>query len=119
MVGLWSKNLFMGMGFLGLLAIPHEAALAQITSPAAQAVLMDYQTGEVLFCKECDAEVPPSSMTKMMTVELVFQRLKDGRLSLTDTFPVSERAWRQGLTTNESKMFVELGSQISVFVLNA
>ncbi|MEY4879683.1 MAG: D-alanyl-D-alanine carboxypeptidase [Pseudomonadota bacterium] len=114
MVGLWSKNLFMGMGFLGLLAIPHEAALAQITSPAAQAVLMDYQTGEVLFCKECDVEVPPSSMTKMMTVELVFQRLKDGRLSLTDTFPVSERAWRQGLTTNESKMFVELGSQISV-----
>ncbi len=93
--------------------MPGEAG-AQITSPAAQAVLMDFATGEVLYCKECDVPVPPSSMTKLMTVELVFQRLKDGRLSLTDTFPVSEHAWRQGLTTNESKMFVELGSQVSV-----
>jgi D-alanyl-D-alanine carboxypeptidase (penicillin-binding protein 5/6) len=53
-------------------------------------------------------------MTKLMTAELVFQRLKDGRLSLDDTMPVSENAWRQGLTTNESKMWVELGSQISI-----
>ena len=58
--------------------------------------------------------MPPSSMTKLMTVELVFQRLKDGRLSLADTFSVSERAWRRGLTTNESKMWVELGSQITI-----
>ena len=87
---------------------------AQIVSPAPQAVLADYETGEILYCKACDEQTAPSSMTKLMTVELVFQRLKDGRLSLTDPFPVSERAWRQGLTTNESKMWVELGSQVSV-----
>jgi D-alanyl-D-alanine carboxypeptidase (penicillin-binding protein 5/6) len=92
------------------LAVP---AQAQINSPAAQAALLDFETGEILFCKACDEQVSPSSMTKLMTVELIFQRLKDGRLSLTDTFSVSERAWRQGLTTNESKMWVELGSQIS------
>jgi len=108
-----SGKLLFAIGLTGVLAIPLEAG-AQIASPAAQAVLMDFATGEVLYCKECDVPVPPSSMTKLMTVELVFQRLKDGRLSLTDTFPVSERAWRQGLTTNESKMFVELGSQVSV-----
>jgi D-alanyl-D-alanine carboxypeptidase (penicillin-binding protein 5/6) len=45
-----------------------------------------------------------------MTLELLFQRLKDGRLKLTDTMPVSERAWR----TQGSKMFVELGARISV-----
>jgi len=89
-------------------------AEAQINSPAPQAVLLDFETDSVLYCKACDDQVPPSSMTKLMTVELVFQRLKDGRLSLTDTFPVSERAWRQGQTTNESKMWVELGSQITV-----
>jgi len=93
------------------LAVP---AQAQINSPATQAALMDFETGEILFCKACDEQTSPSSMTKLMTAELVFQRLKDGRLSLTDTFSVSERAWRQGLTTNESKMWVELGSQISI-----
>lgn len=99
---------------LCLIATPRGAAYAQINSPAAQAALTDYETGEVLYCKACDERTAPSSMTKLMTVELVFERLKDGRLSLTDRFPVSERAWRQGLTTNESKMWVELGSQISV-----
>jgi D-alanyl-D-alanine carboxypeptidase (penicillin-binding protein 5/6) len=75
---------------------------------------MDFATGEVLFCKACDEQTAPSSMSKLMTVELVFQRLEDGRITLDDTFLVSETAWRQGLTTNESKMFVELGSQIRI-----
>jgi len=54
--------------------------------------------------------MPPASMSKLMTLELLFQRLKDGRIKLTDTLPVSERAWR----TQGSKMFVELGAQIPV-----
>ena len=54
--------------------------------------------------------MPPASMSKLMTIELLFQRLKDGRVKLTDTFPVSERAWR----TQGSKMFVELGARIPV-----
>ena len=49
-----------------------------------------------------------------MTVELVFQRLKDGRLKPEDTFHVSETAWRQGQKDNESKMWVALNSDISV-----
>jgi D-alanyl-D-alanine carboxypeptidase (penicillin-binding protein 5/6) len=70
-------------------------AEAQITTPASHAILMDYETGEILFCKECDQKMPPSSMSKLMTVEPVFARLKDGRLKLTDTFHVSEFAWRE------------------------
>jgi D-alanyl-D-alanine carboxypeptidase (penicillin-binding protein 5/6) len=102
------------IALIGMVSVPLGTVQAQIVSPAAQAVLLDYETGEVLYCKACDEQMAPSSMTKLMTVELIFQRLKDGRLSLTDTFPVSERAWRQGQTTNESKMWVELGSQVSV-----
>jgi D-alanyl-D-alanine carboxypeptidase (penicillin-binding protein 5/6) len=69
---------------------------------------MDYDTGAVLAQKAGDAKMYPSSMTKMMTLYLVFDRLKQGTLKLDSTFTVSERAWRmQG-----SKMFVPLGAQI-------
>jgi len=97
---------------LSLLAI--TPATAQLDSSATNAALVDYDTGEILFCKNCQEKMPPSSMSKLMTVELVLQRLKDGRLKLSDTFHVSETAWRQGQTTNESKMWVELNSDVSV-----
>jgi D-alanyl-D-alanine carboxypeptidase (penicillin-binding protein 5/6) len=90
------------------------AAAAQPQTSASHAILLDYDSGEVLFCKNCDQQMPPSSMSKLMTVELVFQRLKDGRLKPEDTFHVSEGAWRQGQKTNESKMWVAVNSDISV-----
>ena len=89
-------------------------AHAQPQTTATHALLVDYETGEALFCKNCDQQMPPSSMSKLMTVELVFQRLKDGRLKLTDTMHVSENAWRQGQKTNESKMWVAVNSDVSV-----
>ena len=68
-------------------------------------------TGQVLWAKDAYVPMPPASMSKLMTLELLFQRLKDGRVKLTDTFPVSERAWR----TQGSKMFVKLvGNSVPV-----
>lgn len=90
------------------------AARAEIQTPAEHALIVDYDSGEVLFCKDCATPMPPSSMSKLMTVELVFQRLKDGRLKLEDTFHVSPTAWRQGLKDNESKMWVAVDSDISL-----
>ena len=89
------------------LAIPAQAA---IESSAEHALLMDAETGQVLWQKDGMTPMPPASMSKLMTIDLLFQRIKDGRVKLTDTFPVSERAWR----TQGSKMFVELGSRIPV-----
>ena len=89
-------------------------ARADIQSTAKQAMLYDYDTNEVLYCKDCDQPMPPSSMSKLMTVELLFQRLKDGRLKPTDTMHVSETAWRQGQKDNESKMWVQLNSDVAV-----
>ena len=95
------------------------AAVAMFGSPAVQAavetaaehaVIMDGESGQVLWAKNDDMPTPPASMSKLMTLELLFQRLKDGRVKLSDTFPVSENAWR----TQGSKMFVSLGSRISV-----
>ena len=103
------------LSLIGLAALLMSGtAHAQPQTTATHALLMDYDTGEALFCKNCDQQMPPSSMSKLMTVELVFQRLKDGRLKLTDTFHVSENAWRQGQKTNESKMWVAVNSDVSV-----
>jgi D-alanyl-D-alanine carboxypeptidase (penicillin-binding protein 5/6) len=102
-------GLIASVGFIGA-----RAAQAEIVTAAEHALLVDYASGEVLFCKACDEPMPPSSMSKLMTVELVFQRLKDGRLKPEDTFHVSETAWRQGQKDNESKMWVALNSDVSI-----
>ena len=77
---------------------------------AKQAILLDAQTGVTLYEQKADELMIPSSMTKIMTIYMIFKRLKEKRLSLEDTFYVSEKAWRKG----GSKMFVELGAQVSV-----
>jgi D-alanyl-D-alanine carboxypeptidase (penicillin-binding protein 5/6) len=77
---------------------------------ARQAIVADMSTGAVLFEKNADERMPPSSMSKIMTAYVVFDAIKRGDLRLEDTLPVSERAWRmQG-----SKMFVPLGERVKV-----
>jgi serine-type D-Ala-D-Ala carboxypeptidase (penicillin-binding protein 5/6) len=83
-------------------------AMPEIT--ARHAIVMDYHTGFVMFERGPDERMPPSSMSKIMTAYMVFKAVKEGRLSLEDMLPVSERAWRmQG-----SKMFVPLGGRVKV-----
>ncbi len=90
-----------------LLAISPVQALE---SSAKQAILIDNVTGAVLFEKAADELMEPSSMSKIMTVYMVFERLADGSLKPDDTLPVSEKAWRKG----GSKMFVKVGTRVSV-----
>ena len=75
-----------------------------------QVILLDMTTGTVLFEKNADELMTPSSMSKIMTVYKLFERLKDGGLSLTDTFSVSEKAWRK----QGSKMFVAVKSRVKI-----
>ena len=63
---------------------------------ARQAILVEDSTGTVLLEKNADEPMPPSSMSKIMTAYMVFDRLAEGGLSLDDTFLVSEKAWRKG-----------------------
>jgi serine-type D-Ala-D-Ala carboxypeptidase (penicillin-binding protein 5/6) len=83
---------------------------AAFETSAHAAFLIDLQSGQELYAKNPDRQLPPASMSKLMTVLMVFERLADGSLSLDDTFPVSEKAWRMG----GSKMFVEVGSRVRV-----
>jgi D-alanyl-D-alanine carboxypeptidase (penicillin-binding protein 5/6) len=89
---------------------PASTPLGPLDTQAKQALLVDADTGAVLAEKNADERMHPSSMSKLMTVYVVFDLLKQGRLRMDQTMTVSERAWRMG----GSKMFVELGSQISV-----
>ncbi len=86
------------------------AALPSIDTSAKQAIMVDYYTGAVLFAKNADERMAPSSMSKMMTLYILFQRVKEGRIKLDDTLAVSEKAWRTG----GSKMFVQLNSRVRV-----
>jgi len=88
-----------------------STAQADITTTANHALLMDAQSGEVLWQKDAETPMPPASMSKLMTLELLFQRIKDGRIKLKDTFPVSERAWRERAG---SECFVNVGDRMTV-----
>ena len=89
-----------------------KPALAEaIQTNAEHAIIMDGNTGQVLWAKDAYASVPPASMSKLMTLELLFQRLKDHRVKLSDAFPVSERAWRE---RSGSECFVNIGDKIGV-----
>jgi len=82
---------------------------------AKQVVLMDAQTGAILFEKNADAPMAPASMSKLMTVFMIFERLRDGRLSLDDTFRISENAWRKGgAKSGSSTMFLEPGKRARI-----
>jgi D-alanyl-D-alanine carboxypeptidase (penicillin-binding protein 5/6) len=77
---------------------------------ARQAFMVDPQTSSVLLYKEADTPMHPSSMAKMMTIYIAFEELNAGRIKLDTRFRVSERARSMG----GSRMFVELGSEVTV-----
>lgn len=89
------------------------APVAAFETAAEQAYMVDLSTDTVLLAKNEDEKVPPASMAKMMTLYLLFEALDQGRVSLDDTFPVSEKAWRKG----GSKMWVEVGDRVPVEAL--
>jgi D-alanyl-D-alanine carboxypeptidase (penicillin-binding protein 5/6) len=104
------------------LALAILFASAAVSSPvnaqlfetrAAQAFMIDADTGAILFSKDPDKPIPPASLAKLMTMEVTFDALKSGRYRLDDTFVVSENAWRKGgAPSGTSTMFAALKSTI-------
>lgn len=80
---------------------------------AAQAFMIDAETGTVLFSKDADASIQPGSLAKLMTLEMAFDAIKSGRMTPDSTFVVSEHAWRTGgAPSGTSTMFAKLKSEI-------
>lgn len=94
--------------FLLLLVGPVHAAT--LDTKARAAIVLDHQTGAILMEKNADTPLPPASMSKLMTIYMVFEALQAGRIGLTTEFRVSEKAWNMG----GSKMFVKVGDALSV-----
>jgi serine-type D-Ala-D-Ala carboxypeptidase (penicillin-binding protein 5/6) len=92
---------------------PKKEDTFQLSAPYA--ILIDYESGTVLFEKNADQLMEPSSMAKLMTVEVVFQAIKEGRLNLEDEFLISENAWRRGgAPSHGSTMYAAIHSKVKV-----
>jgi D-alanyl-D-alanine carboxypeptidase (penicillin-binding protein 5/6) len=105
-----------------LLAVPGASDLmAQgkaeqpYVAKAEEAILLDARTGRVLFEKNADQPVPPASMSKLMTMIMVFEALRSGTLSLDQKFKVSQDAWKRGgAPSGGSTMYAELNSEVAL-----
>jgi D-alanyl-D-alanine carboxypeptidase (penicillin-binding protein 5/6) len=95
--------------FASLAAVPEAPTL-----DASAYALLDYDSGELLASSNPDQHVEPASITKVMTVYIAFDEIKKGRLKLDDTALISEKAWKQGIDSTESRMFLDLGSRVRI-----
>jgi D-alanyl-D-alanine carboxypeptidase (penicillin-binding protein 5/6) len=99
------------------------AASAAVIIPDAPTVsakgfiLIDYQTGKVIASQNADIQIPPASLTKMMTSYVIGTEIANGNIKGTDMVTISENAWAKNFP-DSSKMFIEVGTQISVADLN-
>lgn len=92
-----------------------HSAEPPFTVKSEQVLLFDSDTGSVLFSRKADAPFPPASLAKLMTAEVVFQALSEGKLRPDTTFTVSEHAWRTGgAPSRTATMFARLNSQLTV-----
>ena len=106
--------LFFGWWLVGSQQVSAETT--KILTPASpnitasSYILMDYHSGRILAENNSDESLPPASLTKIMTVYVVFNTIKEGHLNLSDKVSVSKKAWK----TPGSRMFIEVNKQVSV-----
>ena len=112
-------------GALGSLLVSAFAAPNPVSGPtktgdgyqtaAPHAILIEAESGSVLFEKGADDLIPPASLSKLMTAEVVFNEIKQGRLKPTQEFIVSTNAWRRGgAPSRTSSMFIPIHSKVAV-----
>ena len=109
-------RLFTCLMVLAALAFSPEVSRAQtFASSAPWAILVDAESESVLYEKNADELMSPASLVKIMTAELVFKELREGRFNLDDTFTISENAWRRGgAPSGGSAMFAQLNSRVRI-----
>ncbi len=113
------RHLLLALGLLiiAALAAPSivQAQGGNFGTRAKAAVLLDGDTGAILYQHNADELLPPASVSKLMTAAVVFRALKDGRIKLTDEFTMSEHAWRTGgAPSRTSAMFVPINTTATI-----
>jgi len=109
------------IGLAAAIAVAHAASNMTVRkddtfqTSVPNALLLDPDSDSVLFEKGGDALVAPASLAKLMTLEFVFNEIKQGRLKLSDEFTISENAWRKGgAPSHGSTMFAAIHSRVSL-----
>lgn len=115
MIPLRQCTLVLFLNLLFLLSQVHAENVDLSTPPAptiaaSAYILKDFHTGKVLAENNADVKLAPASLTKIMTVYVIFNELASGHLHLDDNVTISEKAWK----TSGSRMFVELGNQVKI-----
>ena len=88
---------------------------AEAIVKAPQAILMDADTGAIMFQRNADQLMHPASMSKLMLLAIMFKALKAGEIKLTDEYRMSENAWRRGgAPSGTSAMFVPIGTKATI-----
>ena len=99
-----------------------SASAAMVIPPAPSVaakgfILLDFQTGHVIAEQNADIQIPPASLTKMMTSYVIGIELLNGNIKDSDLVTISKNAWAKNFP-DSSKMFIEVGKQVSVADLN-
>tara|TARA_B100000003_G_scaffold81899_1_gene73472 strand:- start:113 stop:1279 length:1167 start_codon:yes stop_codon:yes gene_type:complete len=96
--------------FSTFLLFAWSSVVQGFSTTARTALVIDNTTGDVLLSKDIDRPIPPASMSKLMTLFMVFESLEEGKIKMDDTFRVSRKAWAKG----GSKMFVREGASVTI-----
>jgi len=100
---------------LGISLLAFATSAHAFETKAQNAILMDYETGTYLFTKNHQVMIAPASMSKLMTVYILLHKIKEGEISLEDTFTVSQKAWEKGgAASGGSTMFLKIGQEVKV-----
>ncbi|TNE66897.1 MAG: D-alanyl-D-alanine carboxypeptidase [Alphaproteobacteria bacterium] len=103
----------LGLIWLALVGFALPSFAQGMSTPAKHAILVDAHSGDVLYEKDADTPFPPASMSKLMTVYLAFEAIKNGQMRLDDPVTVSDDAWRNW-NNRGSTMFLRAGDTVTV-----
>ena len=103
----------MKLFLLIFLILCNSKSLVALDTKSTHAIILDYETEDILFSKKENELTSPASMTKIMTAYIVFDRIKNGNLKLSDEFIISSKAYKMG----GSRMFLEMNSKVTVMDL--
>ncbi|MDB4895147.1 MAG: D-alanyl-D-alanine carboxypeptidase [Firmicutes bacterium] len=113
-IGVIALIVMLGSLLVGLIAaMPVKAAAPPLTLAAKSAILLDSATGQILFEQNADAPIPPASLTKLMTLHLVYNKIAAGQLKKTDKVNIGTDAWAAKMP-GSSVMFLEPGQNVTV-----
>lgn len=94
--------------------LPFQYVPADLFVNAESAVVVDFATGNILFEKNADVQIPPASMTKLVEMYVVFEAVENKEISLDDIVPLPPESWARNLPSDASIMFLDEGQKVTL-----